>query len=80
MTTIKQKVQVAKDRALDELGGINDGAHGYWNMDRKMRKRVHDIGYLLSMPDNSKDTLAFADKLSFISGNEGMFFEKDGPL
>lgn len=78
MVTIRQKIQVAKDRALDELGGINDEAHGYWNMDRKTRRRVFDIARFLHMPDMGQATLDAADRLGFINGDEGMFFDKDG--
>lgn len=74
MLTIEQKVQVAKDRAADELQCIV--GDGYWNRTEEEKQQIREIGKLLSLPDNSVETL---DALSsYINGEEESFFSPHG--
>jgi hypothetical protein len=70
--TVGQKVQVAKDRAADELNDLISTAHGYWNLDQQGKRQVKHIAKLISLPDDSPETLRLMD--SYINGEEEMFF------
>ena len=72
--TDEQKVQVAKDRAADELADLV--ADGYWNCDDESKARAGRIGSLLAAPDADPATLRLADELCFLNGEESLFFEK----
>jgi hypothetical protein len=72
MITTEQKVQVAKDRAADEL--IDLVGDGYWNRTNEEKLRIQEIGRLLSLVDNSEETLTALD--SYINGEEELFFVK----
>lgn len=68
--TTEQKVQVAKDRAADELTDLI--GDGYWNRTADEKRTIRGIAKLLALPDNSKKTLAALH--SYINGEEEMFF------
>jgi len=72
MATTKQIIQVAKDRALDSLIDIVLNSKGYWNLNNKDRKLVRETARLISLPDNSKETLQELE--SYINGEEELFF------
>ena len=72
--TDEQKVQVAKDRAADELAELV--GDGYWHCDDEDKARVGRIGSLLAAPDAEPATLRLADELGFLNGEESIFFEK----
>lgn len=70
MVTTKRYVQIAKDRALNELSVIKCN----WKtalMDRKTKARVRDIARFLLMPDNQKKTLQQAEKLKIVFIDKG---------
>ena len=75
MITTEQKVQVAKDRALDELMELFDSAHGYWNLTKVVKNEIREVCRLVSLPDNSQETLKALD--SYVNGEEDLFFQKD---
>lgn len=70
MITIEQKVQVAKDRASDELSELV--GDGYWNRTREEKCDIRKIAALIALPDNSAKTLAALN--SYINGDEEQFF------
>jgi len=87
MVTVIQQVQVAKDRAIDELSDIAKNGDGkintrgkvvnfYGNLSDEVKLRIHQIGYFLAATDDSERTLAIAKKMGFINGEEDLFFEK----
>ena len=69
--TTEQIVQVAKDRAVTELTDLV--GEGYWHLTEEDKQIVKEIGKLLSLPDNSKETLILLD--SYINGEEEMYFK-----
>ena len=70
MINTEQKIQVAKDRAIDELSDLV--GDGYWNRSRQEKQYIREIGKLISLPDDSEETLTALD--SYINGEEELFF------
>lgn len=68
--SIKQIVAVVKDRALYELQCFPT----YLNANRSEKARIEDIGKLLSMPNDTLDTIVFAKKLNFFTGDEDEYY------
>lgn len=73
--SITKQVQVAKERALSELGSMPS----YLELTEVGRKRIRNIGRLLAAPDNSKETLQMASELNFIDGDEELYFPAKTP-
>lgn len=74
MITTEQKVQVAKDRAIDSLIDIVHVKSGYWNLNNREKDILRKIARLISLPDNSQATLQ--ELHEYISGEEEMYFQK----
>ena len=75
MVTDEQRVQVAKDRAADELAELV--GMGYWHCDEDDKARVMQIGSLLAAADAEPETFRLAEELGFLNGKEDIFFERD---
>ncbi len=65
-----KKIQVAKDRAIDELTDLV--GDGYWNRSPSERAQIRDIANLISLHDDVDTTLAAM--YSYINGEEDLFF------
>ena len=72
MITTKQRVQVAKDRAIDELHEMVGG--GYWNLTDEERQQIIGLAGLISLPDDSEETLKAL--FQYVNDEEELFFEQ----
>jgi len=70
--TIKQRIQVAKDRALDELRDLIDG-NNYLSLSDIEKGMVRHIARLISLPDDSQTTLK--EMKSYINNEEELFYK-----
>ncbi len=75
MITTKQRVLVAKDRALDDLSDLVRSNHGYLHFDDENKRLVNRIATLLCMVNSDPATLVFAKHIGYINGEEEVFFE-----
>ncbi len=77
MITTEQKVQVAKDRVIDEFSSLITNSlivDCYKNLTHADKQAVRELGRLLSLPDNSEETLMALD--SYINDEEELFFQE----
>lgn len=75
--TTTQRVQVAKDRAVDELTDIINSKGGYFHLDHKDISSIEKISLFLLMPDCNLTTLSHARMLGYINDEEELFFQGD---
>lgn len=68
--TTAQVVMVAKDRVVDELNNLV--GTGYWTLDAKTKKQVKKLALMISMPEDSKETLKALK--NFVNGEEGDYY------
>ncbi len=71
--TTEQRVQVAKDRALDELQVVT--GLGYLHMDAQHKIRLQALAGLLYIDDSHPCAYDMANSLNLINGEEYLYFE-----
>lgn len=69
--TTQQKVEIAKDRAIDEVWSIvTDQQNGYRDLTDELKARIQAIGSLLCYPDDAIGTVEYAGRLGFLTGDK----------